>query len=355
MTQAALRPDAAARADAGDGELGAALDAYRSELTGYCYRMLGGAFDADDAVQETMLRAWRAHDRFEGRSSLRSWLYRIATNVCFDHLGSAAHRRERPMGLGAAQPPELERFGETLAEERWVEPVPDDAVLPRQGDPAQMAVGHESIRLAFVAALQHLPPRQRAVLVLREVLRWSAAETAELLGTSVAAVNSALQRARATLDEKAPTLETTSSLPGARTGRGSGPGAAWAQAMLEKYLDAFERYDMEALVALLRDDAALNMPPYSMWVQGKEHIAAWMLGPGAECRGSRCLPVRANGSPAFGQYRPDPVHGGWYAWGLVVLEADDDGKVAGITTFLDTGSWFPRFGLPERLDPDLAA
>ncbi|GAB2463561.1 sigma-70 family RNA polymerase sigma factor [Xylanimonas ulmi] len=315
------------------------LDRYRSELTGFCYRMLGGVFDADDAVQETMLRAWRAYDRFEGRASLRSWLYRIATNVCFDHLGSAAHRRERPMGLGAAQEPTLENFGETLAEDRWVEPVPDDAVLPREGDPAQVAVGHESIRLAFVAALQHLPPRQRAVLVLREVLRWSAAETADLLDMSVAAVNSALQRARATLDEKAPTPEATAHTPG----------EAWRDAMLERYLDAFERYDMDALVALLREDAHLNMPPYAMWVRGPRDIAAWMLGPGAECRGSRCVPVRANGSPAFGQYRPDPVRGGHFAWGLVVLETDAD-QVTGITTFLDVASWFPRFGLPLRLD-----
>ncbi|QAY63907.1 sigma-70 family RNA polymerase sigma factor [Xylanimonas allomyrinae] len=320
--------------------LAAELDRYRSELTGYCYRLLGGVSDADDAVQETMLRAWRAYGRFEGRSSLRSWLYRIATNVCFDHLGSAAHRRERPMGLGAAQPPELERFGATLPEERWVEPVPDDAVLPRAGDPAQVAVGHESIRLAFVAALQHLPPRQRAVLVLREVLRWSAAETADLLDMTVAAVNSALQRARATLDEKSPTPESTRHTPG----------EAWRDAMLVRYLDAFERYDMEALVALLREDALLNMPPYTMWVRGSENVVAWMLGPGAECRGSRCVPVRANGSPAFGQYRPDRERGGYFAWGLVVLEADDAGQVTGITTFLDVGAWFPRFGLPLRLD-----
>ncbi|MCL1869023.1 MAG: sigma-70 family RNA polymerase sigma factor [Promicromonosporaceae bacterium] len=322
-----------------DDALAETLDAYRSELTGYCYRLLGGASDADDAVQETMLRAWRGHRNFEGRSTLRSWLYRIATNVCFDHLGSAAHRRERPMGLGAAQPPELDHFGETLAEDRWVEPVPDDAVLPRAGDPAQVAVGHESIRLAFVAALQHLPPRQRAVLVLREVLRWSAAETAQLLDMTVAAVNSALQRARATLEDKAPTPETTSRLPG----------EAWRDQLLERYLDAFERYDMDALVRLLREDACLNMPPYSMWVSGRRDVVAWMLGPGAACRGSRCIPVRANGSPSFGQYRHDP-RGGYSAWGLVVLEADDAGLVSGITTFLDCAEWFPRFGLPLHLD-----
>jgi RNA polymerase sigma-70 factor (ECF subfamily) len=339
MTQATAAPRVA------DDDVAAALESHRTELRGYCYRMLGGAFEADDAVQETLLRAWRAYDRFEGRSSLRSWLYRIATNVCFDHLGSAAARRERPMGLGGPAAPVEESFGETLPEERWVEPVADDAVLPREGDPAQVAVGRESIRLAFVAALQYLPPRQRAVLVLREVLRWSAAEVAGLLEMSVPAVNSALQRARATLEQKAPSREDAEAAPAPK------PGTAWAEAMLERYLDAFERYDMDALVALLRDDAVLNMPPYTMWVQGKEDIAAWMLGPGAECRGSRCVRVRANASPAFGQYRPSPG-GGYYAWGLVVLEGDDDGRVTGITTFLDTGTWFPRFGLPERLPAD---
>ncbi|HWV79267.1 MAG TPA: RNA polymerase subunit sigma-70, partial [Isoptericola sp.] len=241
----------------GDGEdVGALLEPYRRELTGYCYRMLGGAFEADDAVQETLLRAWRSYDRFEGRSSLRSWLYRIATNVCFDHLGSSK-RRERPMGLGGPQPAEEQYFGDVLAEDRWLEPVPDDAVLPREGDPADVAVGRESIRLAFVAALQHLPARQRAVLVLREVLRWSAAEVAALLDTTVASVNSALQRARATLGSK-----------GLRRAGddGDAPEPQWAeidQELLERYLDAFERYDMDALVALLHEDAVLNMPPYT--------------------------------------------------------------------------------------------
>ena len=324
-------------------DVGALLEEYRSELTGYCYRMLGSAFESDDAVQETLLRAWRSYDRFEGRSSLRSWLYRIATNVCFDHLGSSK-RRERPMGLGAASAAELDNFGEVLPEERWVEPVPDDAVLPREGDPAEMAVGRESIRLAFVAALQHLPPRQRAVLVLREVLRWSAAEVADLLGTTVASVNSALQRARATLDAKAPSRDQLRE--GAEGGPAPSPGEL---ALLERYLDAFERYDMEALVALLHDDAVLNMPPYTMWVEGPQEIVRWMVGPGNKCRGSRCVPVRANGSLAFGQYRPAPG-GGHSPWGLVVLEDDGAGRVTGITTFLDTSTWFPRFGLPDRLD-----
>ncbi|WP_418275609.1 sigma-70 family RNA polymerase sigma factor [Isoptericola jiangsuensis] len=323
MTQMTQAPD-----------VGALLEGHRRELTGYCYRLLGGSADADDAVQETMIRAWRAYDRFEGRSSLRSWLYRIATNVCFDALASAK-RRERPMGLGAAQPAEIENFGQTLAEERWVEPVADEAVLPREGDPADMAVGRESVRLAFVAALQHLPPRQRAVLVLREVLRWSAAETADLLDTSVASVNSALQRARATLGTKA-------------LDRDAEQWGTVDDALLQRYLDAFERYDMEALVELLHQDAVLNMPPYTLWVSGPAEIARWMLGPGHGCRGSRCLRVHANASMAFGQYRASPG-GGWEPWGLVVLEDDGAGRITGITTFLDTATWFPRFGLPDHL------
>ncbi|WP_125772728.1 sigma-70 family RNA polymerase sigma factor [Antribacter gilvus] len=325
-----------------DGALTSALEAYRRELTGYCYRLLGGTFEADDAVQETMLRAWKSYDRFEGRSSLRTWLYRIATNVCFDQLGSSRSKRERPMGLGPSSAPALENFGDVLPEESWVEPVPDNHVLPGPGDPADTAVARESVRLAFVAALQHLPSRQRAVLILREVLRWPATEVATLLDTSVASVNSALQRARATLADR--DLSRTE----ARAERVSGPDAEEDNALLERYVEAFERYDMDALVGLLRQDAVLNMPPYTMWVQGPEAITGWMLGPGAKCRGSRLLPVRANGSLAFGQYRPDP-EGGHRPWALVVL--DDDGeKVTGITSFLDTATWFARFGLPEHLD-----
>lgn len=355
MTHTAQRPAAPSRPGAtatgaspttSDGEgadVGALLEPYRRELTGYCYRMLGGAFEADDAVQETMLRAWRSYDRFEGRSSLRSWLYRIATNVCFDHLGSSK-RRERPMGLGGPQPAEEQYFGDVLAEDRWLEPVPDDAVLPREGDPADVAVGRESIRLAFVAALQHLPARQRAVLVLREVLRWSAAEVAALLDTTVASVNSALQRARATLGSKG--LRRAGGDDGA-----DAPEPQWDeidQGLLERYLDAFERYDMDALVALLHEDAVLNMPPYTMWVHGRSEVIRWMTGAGAGCRGSRCVPVQANGSMAYGQYRRDPT-GGWSPWGLAVLEDDGSGRITGITTFLDTATWFPRFGLPDRL------
>lgn len=323
-----------------DVELGDLLEGYRTELRGYCYRMLGGAFEADDAVQETMIRAWRAYDRFEGRSSLRSWLYRIATNVCFDHLGSS-RRRERPMGLGQASTADLENFGQVLPEEQWVEPVADDQVLPVHGDPADVAVGRESIRLAFVAALQHLPPRQRDVLLLREVLRWQASEVADLLDTTVASVNSALQRARATMSARA---RWDSSRVPPRTPQEQ----AEQDRLLQRYMDAFERYDMDALVALLHEDATLSMPPYTMWVQGPEQIVRWMTGPGAGCEGSRMVPVPANGSIAFGQYRRDPA-GGHAPWGLVVVEHDGD-RVTGINTFLDTATWFPRFGLPDHLD-----
>ncbi|KZM34733.1 sigma-70 family RNA polymerase sigma factor [Oerskovia enterophila] len=327
-----------------DEDLGELLDQYRSQLTGYCYRLLGSSFEADDAVQDTMVRAWRSYDRFEGRSALRSWLYRIATNVCFDHLAQRK-RRERPMGLGAAQSAEERNLGEQLSEETWVEPIPDDRVLPRDGDPADVAVGRESIRLAFVAALQYLPPKQRAVLILREVLRWQASEVAELLETSVPSVNSALQRARATLS--------------AQAHYGSGPGTDGVNLptvpaddvkneLLEKYLDAFERYDMPALVALLHDEATLSMPPYALWMQGPVEIEKWMVGPGAECRGSRMVPVQANGTFGFGQYRVSP-DGGYDAWALQVIDTVD-GKVTGINAFLDVEAWYPLFGLPLHLD-----
>ncbi|WP_435737893.1 sigma-70 family RNA polymerase sigma factor [Cellulosimicrobium sp. PMB13] len=343
-------------------DLDVALAGYRRELTGYCYRMLGSAFEADDAVQETLLRAWRSYDRFEGRSSLRSWLYRIATNVCFDALG-ARKRRERPMGLGGPQPAEVENLGQVLPEETWVEPVPDDRVLPHDGDPAQVAVGRESIRLAFVAALQYLPPKQRAVLLLREVLRWQASEVAELLDTSVASVNSALQRARATMAARAHWSST--GVDDAEHADGDGPAAGPGGAvggmpgdeqslgdeekrLLERYLDAFERYDMDALVAILHADATLSMPPYPLWMRGTDDIVRWMVGPGWECEGSRLLPVAVNGTFGFGQYRR-AEGGGYEPWALQVIETRG-GRVVEINAFLDTAAWFPLFGLPPRLD-----
>lgn len=311
------------------------LERHRVELTGYCYRMLGSSFEADDAVQDTMVRAWRAYDGFEGRSSLRSWLYRIATNVCLDHL-NGRNRRARPMDLGPASPFERAELGPVHPEETWVEPVADHRVLPSSGDdPAELVASKESIRLAFVAALQHLPPRQRAVLILREVLRLSAAEVADLLDTTVASVNSALQRARATLDRRA-----VSALPPA-------PPLEAAQAdLVARYVDAFERYDIEALKALLHAEATLSMPPFALWIQGPDDIAAWMLGPGAECAGSRMVPVAANGSPAWGQYRPSGPGGRHEPWALQVLEFDGD-RITGINAFLEVGTWFPRFDLPD--------
>jgi RNA polymerase sigma-70 factor (ECF subfamily) len=309
------------------------LEHYRRELTGYCYRMLGSSFEAEDAVQDTMLRAWQAADRFEGRSSVRSWLYRIATNVCLDMLRGRG-RRARPMELGPSMPPEESSLRRVLPEHSWVSPIADSRVLPQDGDPAEIAVAKETIRLAFVTALQHLPPRQRAALILCEVLRWQAAEAADLIGTSVAAVNSALQRARATL---------------AALGEDARPSRADDDngELLAQYVDAFERYDMTALVRLLHEDAIQSMPPFAMWLRGPADIEAWMLGPGRECEGSRLLGVSACGSPAFGQYRRDPA-GGHAAWSLQVLEISA-GRIAGLHTFLDAEALFPGFGLPARL------
>jgi RNA polymerase sigma-70 factor (ECF subfamily) len=313
-------------------ELEVALEHYRRELTGYCYRMLGSAFEAEDAVQETMVKAWRAYERFEGRSSLRSWLYRIATNVCLDALDSR-NRRARPMDMGPSQRT-VDGLGPILEETAWLQPIPDSRVLPTDGDPAELAVARESIRLAFVAALQYLPPRQRAVLILREVLRWKAAEVAELLDTSVPSVNSALQRARATLDERA-AAETEVYRP-------LDPGQ---QAVLARYVDAFERYDMESLVTLLHEDVVLSMPPYNMWLRGQDEVLAWMTGPGYQCAGSKLIPVLANGTPAYAQYRD----GGDQPWALQVLEIVD-GRIVGINAFLDTPTLFPLFDMLARLD-----
>lgn len=309
------------------------LETYRRELTGYCYRMLGSAFDAEDAVQETMVRAWRSLDKFEGRSSLRSWLYRIATNVCMDILGSG-QRRARPMDLSAtAWQPVVHSLAAQRANEAWMEPMLDERIIPDSADPAEVAAGRESIRLAFVAALQHLPPRQRAVLVLREVLRWRAAEVADLLDTSVASVNSALQRARATLS----TVRSTS-------GDTYDELDADQQELLAKYVAAFEAYDMETFVSLLREDATQSMPPFVMWLQGREDIRTWMEGPGKECLGSRVEPMSVNGAPALAQWRPAP-EGGFVPWSITVLDVQG-GEVTNISTFLDT-RLFPLLGLPE--------
>jgi RNA polymerase sigma-70 factor (ECF subfamily) len=317
-------------------DLEARLESHRVEVTAYCYRILGSAFEAEDAVQETFIRAWRGFDRFEGRSAFRSWLYKIATNVCFD-MKSASQRRARPIDIHPALTAD-DALGNPLPESSWVEPVPDDRAVASGGDPADVAVARESIRLAFVAALQHLPPRQRAILILREVLRWHAEEVAELLETSVASVNSALQRARATLATKG--LVESDPTPAVLDDE--------QQALLQRYVAAFEQYDMDALTSLLHDDARWSMPPYELWLQSHLDIRKWCLGPGIGCRGSRLLPIRANGSPAFAQYKPSP-NGGWEPWSLQVVEVDGS-KIAGITFFLDTERFFPLFGLPPRLD-----
>jgi RNA polymerase sigma-70 factor, ECF subfamily len=328
--------DLADTSNAVEGELQQQLERYRVELTGYCYRMLGSSFDAEDAVQDTMVRAWRNIGKFEGRSSLRSWLYRIATNVCLTMLEGRG-RRARPMDFGSADTPEPSSLGDPQGEATWLQPVPDAMVVPTGGDPADLAVARESIRLAFLAALQHLPARQRAVLILREVLQWSAAETAELLGSTVASVNSALQRARATLADQDLT-----------TGESSEPVGEEQQDLLDRYASAFERYDIEAMVAMLHEDVVLSMPPYALWLQGPTDVAKWWVGPGAACERSRLRPISANGMPGFGQYRitPDGRH---EAWALQVLELSGD-RIIGFNSFLDTAVLFPQFGLPLVLD-----
>jgi RNA polymerase sigma-70 factor, ECF subfamily len=311
------------------------LEQYRRELTAHCYRMLGSPFEAEDAVQEALLRAWKSIDRFEGRAALRNWLYRIATNVCFDMLNNK-ERRARPMDLGPSRDPNGP-IGEILPEVTWIEPLPDRLVVQDGADPAEVAEGRETIRLAFVAALQHLPPRQRAALILCEVLKWKASEVAELLETSVASVNSALQRARATLDQ-AGEADTAASAPAALEEPD--------RELLARYVQAFERYDMEALTSLIHEDATQSMPPYELWLHGRDDILTWWTGQGAGCEGSKVIPaVSANGSPAFGQYKPNPDGEGYVPWALQVVEIED-GRIAEFTFFLDTEHVFPLFGLP---------
>jgi RNA polymerase sigma-70 factor (ECF subfamily) len=317
-------------------DLESRLEAHRVELRAYCYRMLGSPFEAEDAVQETLIRAWRAFDRFEGRSSVRSWLYRIATNVCLDMLRSN-ERRARPMDLGPAREPVAANLRE-LPETTWLEPIPDALVVAEGGDPAETAVARDSVRLALVAALQHLPPRQRAALILCEVLQWKASEAAELLETTVASVNSALQRARATLETTRPTPTSDRSALGEAE-----------RELLARYVRAFEAYDLHALTALIHEDATQSMPPYDLWLSGRDDIFTWWFGPGIACSGSRVVPtLAANGSPAFGQYKPDPA-GGYAPWALQVVELRD-GRIGELTFFLDTEKLFPLFGLPLHLD-----
>jgi RNA polymerase sigma-70 factor, ECF subfamily len=314
------------------------LEPYRRALTGYCYRMLGSGFEAEDAVQETLLRAWRKAEDFQGRSSVRSWLYRIATNVCID-MQRSVQRRARPMEFGPASPPEESNLGPLMVDSAWVTPFSDGGSSDLSADPADVSEYRETIRLAFVTALQHLPDRQRAVLVLCEVLRWPVAEAAELLDTTTAAVNSALQRARATLAALPPEPMVA-------------PLDEPDRQLLDSYLAAFAAYDIDALVQLLHQDAIQSMPPFSMWIQGAENIGHWMVQPGPlGCKGSRLLPTWANGCPAFGQYRRDP-NGGWTPWAIQVLEISE-GKIANMAfflDFLDPTRLFPAFGLPLHID-----
>lgn len=320
----------------GADEVERGLERHRVELTGYCYRMLGSAFEAEDAVQETLVRAWRAADRFEGRSSLRSWLYRIATNVCMDSL-NAGKRRARPMDLSPASHADAV-LPDPTSDGMWVEPAPDGRVVPEGGDPADVVVSRETVRLAFVAALQHLPPRQRAVLILREVLAWKASETAELLETTVASVNSALQRARATLAEAGASADTAVRDAALDEER---------EALLARYVDAFERYDLASLTTLLHEDAVLNMPPYPIWVTGHADIRDFMATVGAGCAGSRLVPVEVSGLPGFAQYRSTP-EGTFRAFALQVIETSD-GRISTMTSFHDAARLFPLFGLPLEL------
>jgi RNA polymerase sigma-70 factor, ECF subfamily len=316
-------------------ELEVRLESHRSELIAHCYRMLGSPFEAEDAVQDTFIRAWKSYDRFEGRASLRSWLYRIATNVCLDML-SGRERRALPMDMGPAHAPVIENLN-ILSEATWVQPIPDGLVTG-DGDPADVAVARESIRLAFVSALQHLPPRQRAVLIFCEVLRWKAAEVAELLETSVASVNSALQRARATLEASNVRSDTAATL------------SDDDKALLARYVHAFEQYDMTALTELMTEEATQSMPPYDLWLQGRDDVLTWWFGPGIGCAGSRMLPApSANGSPTFGQYKPSESGDGFDPWALQVLELSG-GRIVEFTFFLDTDTLFPLFGLPAHLD-----
>jgi RNA polymerase sigma-70 factor (ECF subfamily) len=316
-------------------ELDRALDAHRRELTGYCYRMLGSGFEAEDAVQETFVRAWRSIASFEGRSSMRSWLYRIAQNVCLD-MHRSPQRRARPMDMGPSTTVAAvgDQLPPALGEHAFVQPVADERVIDLTRDPADVAAARESIRLAFVAALQHLPARQRSVLILCEVLRWQATEVAELLDTSVASVNSALQRARATL--------AAMDLENLDTALDEGH-----EALLARYVDAFERYDIPALVALLRDDVILSMPPFDIWLRGPEQLAGWFLGHGIVCKDGRLLPIEVNGATGFGNYhRTGP--GVWEPWAIQVVEIAG-GKIVGHHNFLYP-ELFPHFGLPARIE-----
>jgi RNA polymerase sigma-70 factor (ECF subfamily) len=310
----------------------AEFEPHRRELCAYAYRMLGSSFEAEDAVQEAFTRAWKSHDSFEGRSSLRSWLYKITTNVCLDML-KGPQRRARPMDLAPASD-----AGSPLPapepDYMWVEPIPDSMAFG--ADPAAAAEAKDTLRLAFVAAVQHLPAKQRAVMLMREVLRFSAAETAEALQLSPASVNSALQRAKATMEQVHAKPDESYEIDDAELRK-----------LVDGYVSAFEAYDMNALTALCTQDVALSMPPIPLWVQGHASVIEFMLTAGKGCEGSKLVPVSANGLPAFGHYKPSGTPGLWEPWSITVLELEG-GKISGLNYFLDTPKLFPLFGLPNE-------
>lgn len=309
---------------------------YRRELLAHCYRMLGSVHDAEDLVQETLLRAWQARDGFEGRSSLRVWLYRIATNACL----RALERRERlplPSGLGAAATDPHWPVQRSEPGTRWVEPIPDPwLVSPASGDPAVVALSRESVRLAFISALRHLPARQRAVLILRDVLAFSATETAEILETTTAGVNSALQRARAQIAAVAPAEQDGDELTEPAT-----------REQLERFVRAFEQADVAALLALLREDVVLEMPPMRTWFAGRDAVLEFLFTQVITApRLFRMIPVAANGQPGIASYGRGE-DGRWHAQDIHVLTLDAQG-VSHIMVFLDA-SLFEVFGLPQTL------
>ncbi|MGN2641904.1 sigma-70 family RNA polymerase sigma factor [Nocardia takedensis] len=312
----------------------ASFEGHRRELCAYAYRMLGSSFEAEDAVQETFTRAWKSYDSFEGRASLRSWLYKITTNVCLDML-DGPQRRARPMDLNGPSRPDS-ALPPPQPDYVWIEPIPN--ALAFGADPADHASTRDTLRLAFVAACQHLPATQRAILIMREVLRFSANETAEALTMSPASVNSALQRARATMSKVQPSAgdDYDESDDAQRT-------------LVENFVSAFEAYDMDALTALLKADVALSMPPIELWVSGPENVAAFMLGTGSACAGSKLVRLEgANGHVAFGHYKPSDEPGRFVPWSVTVLELEGE-TIAGLTFFLDTDKLFPLFGLPPEL------
>lgn len=312
------------------------FEGHRRELCAYAYRMLGSSFEAEDAVQETFTRAWKSYDSFEGRSSLRSWLYKIATNVCLDML-DGPQRRARPMDLNGPSTPDSQ-LPAPEPDYVWVEPIPN--ALAYGADPADAASAKDTLRLAFVAAVQHLPASQRAILIMREVLRFSASETAEMLSVSPASVNSALQRARATMS-KVQEVSTVSDTYDETN--------AEQRKLVDGFVKAFEAYDMGTLTELLKADVALSMPPFALWISGPENVAAFMLGTGSACRDSRMVPVGANGMAAFAHYKPSADEPGVYIpWSITVLELDGD-RISGLNFFLDTEKLFPLFGLAPEL------